>query len=306
MSYPWIIGHETAAEIVRIGPDYSGPYRQGGILAIAPVVYCGTCDFCREGKYQFCDNIRELAQDWPGGFAEYMAIPHEALSCGTIGVPPPGLNPVYAAIAEPLSSCLHAQERGRIGMGDTVAILGCGPIGCAHAAFAKIRGASSVIAADISRERLEWSRAFGADILIDSAAEDPVESVMKHTRGRGADVVITANPVPAAQVQAVEMARKSGRILLFGGLPPGDSTPGIDTNIIHYRGLELIGTTTFAPRHHRIALSMLANGRFPTEKFVSHVLPLDRAEEGIRLAKEGRALKVVFTFGEGADNGSER
>jgi L-iditol 2-dehydrogenase len=296
MSYPWIIGHEVAAEIVRAGPEYRGPFGQGGVLAVAPVVYCGSCDFCMEGKYEFCDNIRELAQDWPGGFAEYMALPPEALSRGTVRPLPPGLDPVYAAVAEPLASCVHAQERGRTGMGDAVAIIGCGPIGCAHAALAKMRGASPVIAADVSAERLAWAGVFGADILINSAEEDTVRALMKHTGGKGAEVVITANPVPATQVQAVEAARKGGRILLFGGLPPGNSKPGIDTNIVHYRGLELIGTTTFAPRHHKIALSMMENGRFPAEKFVTHLLPLDKIEEGAGLAREGKALKVVCTF----------
>jgi L-iditol 2-dehydrogenase len=296
MSFPWIIGHEVSAMVVLTGARYSGPCMTGDLLAIAPVVYCGACDFCVEGKFEFCDNIRELAQQWPGGFAEYMAIPEEALARGTIRPLPPGLDPVHAAVAEPLSSCLHAQERGAVGMGDTVVIMGCGPIGCAHAAIAKIRGASSVITADVSPERLAWSRTFGADILIDSAGEDTVMAVIKHTGGRGADVVITANPVPETQVQAVEMARKGGRILLFGGLPPYDSRPGVDTNIIHYRGLSLVGTTTFAPRHHRDALAMIRSGRFPMEKFITHILPIDEAEEGVRLAKEGKALKVVFRF----------
>jgi L-iditol 2-dehydrogenase len=294
MPYPWIIGHEVSAEIVQTGAGYRGPYKPGGILAVAPVVYCGTCDFCMEGRFEFCDNIRELAQHWQGGFAEYMPIPPEALAHGTIRSLPGGLDPVYAAVAEPLSSCLHAQERGKTGMGDTVVIIGCGPIGCAHTAIARARGASRIIAADVSSERLEMCRGFGADTLINSASEDLTGAVLRHTDGKGADVIITANPVPKTQVQAVEMARKSGRILLFGGLPPNDSKPGIDTNIVHYRGLELMGTTTFAPRHHKMALDMLTNGSFPVKKFVTHVLPLEKAKDGIGLAKEGKALKVVF------------
>lgn len=295
MSYPWIMGHEVAGEIVRVSPSCAASLKEGGMLAIAPVVYCGSCDFCIEGKFEFCEHIRELAIDWQGGFAEYLAVPPEALARGTIRPLPPGLDSVYAAVAEPLSSCLHAQERGNVGVGDTVAVIGCGPIGCAHAAIAKIRGASTVIAADVFPERLEMCRNFGADILVDSSKEDIVKAVLRHTGERGAGVVITANPVPETQVQAVEMAAKGGRVLLFGGLPQGRSKPGIDTNLIHYRGLQLTGTTTFAPRHYRTALSMMEQGRFPASKFVTHVLPLDRAEEGISLAREGKALKVVFT-----------
>ncbi|MDR0601407.1 MAG: alcohol dehydrogenase catalytic domain-containing protein [Treponema sp.] len=296
MRYPWIIGHEVAAEVVLCGPSCTAPFKKGDMLAAAPVVYCGSCDFCMEGKFEFCDRIREIAIDWHGGFAEYMAIPPEALARGTIRPVPPGMNPVYAAVAEPLSSCLHAQERGNVGMGDTVAVIGCGPIGCAHTGIAKARGARTVIAADVSPERLQMCRSFGADILVNSEEEDTVEAVLRHTGGKGPGVVITANPVPKTQIEAVEMAGKGARILLFGGLPPNDSKPGIDTNLIHYRGLQLIGTTTFAPRHHIMALSMIESGRFPMAKFVTHVLPLDRVREGVRLAREGKALKVVFTF----------
>ena len=135
---------------------------------------------------------------------------------------------------------------------------------------------------------------FGADHLINSQNTDLVEAVKSLTNGKGADVVITANPVGQTQVQALEMAKKGGRVVLFGGLPHNASKPGIDTNLIHYKGLQVIGTTTFAPRHNRLALELLASGRIPGERLVTHVLPLSEFAEGVKLAVEGEALKVVF------------
>lgn len=117
---------------------------------------------------------------------------------------------------------------------------------------------------------------------------------MRQTRGKGAEVVITANPVGDTQVQAIEMAKKAGRIALFGGLPHGNSKPGLDSNLIHYRGLSLIGTSTFMPKHNRLALGLIRSGKIPAEKIITHRLPLRDFAEGVRLAVEGEALKVVF------------
>jgi len=291
---PWIIGHEVCGRVINTGSDYRGQYRKGDLLAVAPPVYCGECEFCINGQYEFCENIKELAQKWPGGFAEYMAIPEESLKLGNIRIVPEGLDPVIAAIAEPVSSCINAQEKGEVGFEDTVVIIGAGPIGCIHASLARARGARQVIVADIKDERLKMCDNFAADITINASNNNLVNEVMKITKGRGADVVITANPVPQTQVQAVEMAKKGGRILLFGGLPVDRSKPGLDTNIIHYRGLHLIGTTTFAPRHHMRALSLLQSGKIPGDKLVTHRLPLKKFAEGVELARAGKALKVVF------------
>ena len=297
ISFPWIIGHEVSGKIVETGAEYGGFWEKGDILAVAPVVYCGECEFCLNARYEFCDNIKELAQNWPGGFAEYMSIPEESLKLGTIREIPKNLDPVQAAVAEPASSVINAQEKGKVGFQDTVVIIGAGPIGCIHTSLARAKGARQVITADIKENRLEKSESFGADITINAEKKDLVDEVKKMTKGLGADVVITANPVPETQVQAINMAKKGGRILFFGGLPPDKSKPGIDTNTVHYRGLHVIGTTTFAPRHHLQALDLFRSGAIPGDKLITHKMPLSKFAEGVRLARAGKALKVVFLPG---------
>ncbi len=142
--------------------------------------------------------------------------------------------------------------------------------------------------------RLELADAFEPDATINSAEVDVVSEVRRLTNGKGADVIVTATPAPIAQVQAVEMARKGGRILLFGGLPKDKSKPGVDMNIVHYNGLHLIGTTIFAPRHQRLAVNLVSSGRFPTDKLVTHRFPLDDFVTGANMALEGKVLKAVF------------
>ena len=160
--------------------------------------------------------------------------------------------------------------------------------------LARARGAATVIMADVSAGRLALCARFEPDHLLDASSVEIVGEVRRLTNGRGADVVVTANPAPASQVEALEMARKGGRVLLFGGLPPDRARPGLDTNLIHYGALRVIGTTIFAPRHHAQALSLLASGRIDAAGLVTHRLPLERFADGAAAALEGRALKVVF------------
>jgi L-iditol 2-dehydrogenase len=294
VTLPWVIGHEVSAIVEETGPAYRGRWAVGNRISVAPLVYCGTCDRCAEGRFELCDGYLEIGQRWPGGLAEYLALPGDAVARGTIRALPDDLDPAVATVAEPLSSCIHAQETGGVGLGDTVAILGSGPIGCLHAMLARAKGAASVIIADVNPERLAMCERFGPDHLVDASAVDLVAEIRRLTGGRGADVVVTANPVPASQIQAVEMARKGGRVLLFGGLPPEISKPGIDTNLVHYNALRVMGTTIFAPRHHAQALALLAGGRIDAAGLITHRLPLERFADGAAAALAGQALKVVF------------
>ena len=294
VTFPWIIGHEICGTVEEVGSDYQGQWQEGDILAVGPVVYCGVCDFCLNGRYELCRNYREIAQAWPGGFAEYIAIPEEAVRLGTIRIVPEGLDPAYAAISEPISSCVNAQEKGSVSLGDTVAIIGAGPVGCIHASLARTNGASRVFIADISRDRLALAQAFEPDAVIDADKTDLVETVRRQTDGKGADVVITATSAREAPVQAVRMAAKGGRILLFGGLPKDSSPPAIDLNLVHYNALHLIGTTIFAPRHYQTALELIASGKVPADKLVTHRFKLEDFEKGAMMALEGKVLKAVF------------
>jgi L-iditol 2-dehydrogenase len=294
VTFPWIIGHEICGRVAEVGPGYTGPWQVGDLISVGPLAYCGTCDFCQDGRYELCENYREIAQAWPGGFADQMALPEACVRLGTVRRVTEGVDPVYAAIAEPISSCINAQEKGQVGLGDTVAIIGSGPIGCIHTSLARLHGAGRVFLADIAEERLKLAEAFQPDALINAAEVDTVEEMMRLTDGKGADVVVTATPAPIAPVQAVEMARKGGRILLFGGLSQDSSKPGVDINIVHYNALHLIGTTIFAPRHYRLAVQLVSSGRIPVDRLVTHRFPLAEFKRGATMALEGKVLKAVF------------
>lgn len=295
--FPWIIGHEICGRIAAVSPEYKGPWIVGDLLAVAPIVPCGECSFCRSGRHELCIAYKEIAQAWPGGFAEYLALPAEAAARGAIQKVPSDTDPVTAAISEPIASCVNAQEKGDIQPGESVVVIGAGPIGCIHAVLARARGASKIIIANRSPGRLRHAAAFHPDHLVDGTEGDIVEAVRKLTDGDGADVVISANPSAQSVVQAVEMARKGGRVLIFGGLPKDDCKPPVDMNIVHYNALSLIGTTALSPRHHAEAVRLALSGEVPVDKLVTHRLPLDDFEEGVRLTMSGEALKCAFLPG---------
>ncbi len=293
VTFPWIIGHEICGRVAVLGSKYHGPWNTGDRLAVGPLAYCGRCDFCLDGRFELCENYREIGQAWPGGMAETIALPEECLQLGNIRPVPLTGDPAELSISEPVSSCIHAQEKGDVSLGDTILIFGAGPVGCLHASLARLRGAAKVILADINRERLMQAQAFQPDALIDSSQADLPAEVARLTGGKGADVVITATPAPDAQVQAVEVARKGGRIILFGGLPVDQARPGINMNTVHYRALHILGTTIFAPRHQRQALDLILSGRLAVDRMITR-FPLSDFDQAARLALAGKILKAVL------------
>ena len=209
--FPWTIGHEVCGIVAQLGDNYQGRWQVGERLAIGPNVYCGVCEFCKKGAYELCDNPRELAQHWKGGFAEFMAIPKESLELGNIEKVEDGVDPVFACVAEPISSCVNAQEIADVALGDTVVIIGSGPIGCTHIALARLRGASKIYIIDINDSRLAFAEEFDPDATINAQKVDPVAAVSELTSGAGVDVVIAATPATVAPVQGIEMVKKGGK-----------------------------------------------------------------------------------------------
>ncbi|MDC7244639.1 MAG: alcohol dehydrogenase catalytic domain-containing protein [Sphaerochaetaceae bacterium] len=294
ITFPWTIGHEICGTVVEKGDDCSCAWKVGDLLAIGPLAYCGECEFCQSGQYELCEHQKELGQHWPGGLAQYVAIPAECVHLGNIQKVPEKMESIHAAVIEPISSCVNAQEKANVSLGDTVVVFGSGPIGCIHVALAKARGAFRVFIIDIDDTRLEMASEFKPDEMINAGTVDPVDAVLALNDGKGADVVIVATPAPVATVQAVQMARKGGRVVQFGGMPQNNSTPPVDMNLVHYKSLSVIGTSTFAPRHNITAMKLVQAKLIPVDKLITHVFPLEDFVKGANLALEGKVLKGVF------------
>jgi L-iditol 2-dehydrogenase len=244
-----------------------------------------------------CDNLRSIGYQFHGGFAEYMVVPSSAIQAGCVNAIPDNLSFEEATLAEPLACVINGQELLGVGAGDTVVILGAGPIGCLHANLAKIRGARKVILADIQPRRLELARGFGADVLIDNKKEGLRDRVLQETEGAGASVVIVAAPSAAAQEESLTLAAKHGRVSFFGGLPKSNPFISFNSNLVHYKELFVMGAYGSAPRHNVAALELLAAGKIHTANLIGLLVPLERIKEGMEAVAEGRVLKAIVRPG---------
>jgi len=294
MILPRVLGHEFSGEIAEIDGEGEG-YHIGDRVLIAPGVPCGKCDFCEQGLTNMCTDKKTISNEYDGGFAEYVAIPEKLILTGGLIRLPSDITYEQAAITEPLSCVLNGQEISKVGLGDVVAIIGAGPLGVAHAEIAKILGASKVIMSELSedrRVRAKHSRAI--DVVLDPTKGDFLEEILKETSNKGADVVIVAAPSGAAQVQALEIASKRGRVNFFGGLPKGNSQITIDSNVIHYKELTINGTSDSRVIHMKKIVKLLSTGKIDTDFLITKIFPITEFKDAFELAANGKALKVVI------------
>jgi len=291
VTLPAIIGHEIAGEVVETGKNVK-KFAVGDRVAIGADVPCGECAFCEAGIGNNCQINYAIGYQFQGGFAEYIPLNATTVNYGPIHKLPDHLSYDEGALAEPLGCVLNALELSNIQFGDTVVIIGAGPIGCMIIEVARKMGASKIIVVQRSRPRLELAKKFGADVYICSSEEDSVARVLEETNGLGADVIITSCPSPEAQVDAIHMAKNRARVNLFGGLPKG-STITLDSNIIHYKELFVHGAHGAMPRHHQKAVDLLAAGVIDAKQFVSHHFSLDDIQEAFAAAEGKKGMRVV-------------
>jgi L-iditol 2-dehydrogenase len=289
---PAVIGHELAGQVVEVGKNVT-KFKVGDRVAIGADVPCGECTFCVAGIGNNCQINYAIGYQFPGGFAEYIPLNATTVNYGPIHVIPDTLSYDEAALAEPLACVLNALELSNIQFGDTVVIIGAGPIGCMIIEVARKMGASKVIVVQRSRPRLEAAKRFGGDVYICSMEEDPVKRVLEETKGLGGDVIITSCPSPQAQVQAIAMAKNRARVNLFGGLPKGNSTITIDANIVHYKELFIHGAHGSMPRHHGKAVELLSAGVIDAKRFISHNFSLDNILEAFETAEAKKGMRVI-------------
>ncbi|MCL2128602.1 MAG: alcohol dehydrogenase catalytic domain-containing protein [Treponema sp.] len=288
---PQILGHESSGEVAEAGANVSR-FKKGDRVAIGADVPCGECVFCEAGIGNNCQTNYAMGYQFAGSFAEYVLLNKTVINYGPVHKIPEGMSYDEAALAEPLACVLNAVELTGIRLGDTVAIIGAGPIGCMIIPVAYMSGAGKVIVIQRSKPRMEAAKKFGADVYVCSSEEDPISRVLEETGGLGADVIFTANPSPQSHADALKMAKNRARVNLFGGLPAG-STVTLDTNIIHYKELFVMGAHGSLPRHHRQAIDLIAARRPDIQPYISHRFPLDKIAGAFAAAEGHQGMRVV-------------
>jgi L-iditol 2-dehydrogenase len=283
---PALFGHEWAGTVAAVGPG--GGFAAGDRVTGANSAPCGSCAPCRRGEPSLCQH---LAPYLSGAYAEYLLIPAR-IATRNVLVIPDHMPFEHAAMVQTLACCLRGAAAAEAGPGQTVAVLGLGPIGLCLVAACRARGARVIGVGRSRPERLRLASEFGADATVAGVAA--LEGL---TGGQGPDAVIEAVGQPAAWREAVGAVRRGGTVVLFGGLPRGDVP--LDPHRIHYEELTVRGSYHHTPATISQALALLAAGRFPFDRLLTHSYPLERVTEPLAQAAglvegDGGLLKAVI------------
>jgi len=289
---PQIIGHEIAGEVVEVGKGVTG-FSIGDRVAIGADVPCGECEFCRAGQGNNCPINYAIGYQFPGGFAEYILLNSLTLRLGPVHKIPKNLSYEEAALAEPLACVIHGLELSQLKIGESILIIGAGPVGGMMADLAKAMGAGKVLLAQRSQKRIELARRFLADVIISTTEEDLTQRVMEETGAQGVDVVVTACASVEAQEQALTVVRNRGRVNFFGGLPRGSHPLSVDSNLIHYRECFVHGSHGSVPSEHKKALELIERGVVEVKKIITHRFPLEDIHQAFQEVENREGLKVM-------------
>lgn len=288
-SLPTLFGHEYAGTIEEVGNNVEG-FEKGMRVVATNSAPCGTCFFCKRGSPNLCPQLKSSLVN--GAFAEYIRVPAPVVKWNTHQIPD-SLRFREAALTEPLACVVHGIQEADIRLGDTVAIIGAGPIGQMLIMLAKKSGASTVIVSDFAELRRNTAKRAGADIVVDPEAENPIGRVKEETSGYGADVVIEAVGLPTTWEQAVDMTRDAGTTILFGGAASGTKFE-LDTVRFHYGQLTIKGVFHLTPRHVGQALKLIIAGDIDPDILISHEMPLKRVTEALEMMGAGKSMKVAI------------
>jgi L-iditol 2-dehydrogenase len=290
---PLTMGHEFSGVVEQAAAGVRG-FAPGQRVVMATTVSCGRCAYCRRGWPNLCADLAPMGFSYPGGMAEWVLIPARAILNGHVIQVPAGVEAHHACLAEPVSCAVNSMANSNLAAGDTVVVLGAGPMGLLNVAVARAMGAGRIILAEVNDRRLAMAEGFGVDVLVNSAREDLAKRVLAETGALGADVAIVAAPARRPQEQAVGLVRRRGTVCLFASLPKGDSEITIDSRALHYGELRLVGTSDSTPQHVATAVRLIASGLVPSERIVTHLLPLEQVHKAFELMEAGEALRVVL------------
>ena len=288
---PLVLGHEVAGEVAEVGPGVTR-FAVGDRICASHHVPCLTCSCCRLGHETACQTL-QTTNFYPGGFAQYLKLPALNVQRGTYSL----ANNVdfnAATFIEPLACVLRGQRKAGFEPCMTVLVIGCGISGLLHIALAAGLGAGRIFATDIHPYRVQAAERFGAHKAF--AADDfAPERLREINDGRLADLVILTTGAKSAIDQGVACMENGATLLLFAPTDQGQTYP-LDINRVFWKR-DTTFTTTYAgsPADHFQAHELIAAGRVGVKDMITHVLPLDRIQEGFDLvATGGESIKVII------------
>ena len=286
---PAVFGHEIAGVVEEVGPGVEG-WEPGTPVVAANSAPCGECYYCRHEMSSLCDDLLF----WNGAYAEFARIPARVVSKNLLPLEE-GVDFREGAMVEPLACVIRGVEESWIGRGQSVAVIGTGPIGLMFVSLARMRGAH-VVAAGRRRSRLDKALEMGAEGVVTPKDGADLGELLRQRSpdGRGSDVVIEAVGLPETSEVAVRSVRKGGVVQLFGGCP-ADTKIGIDSQRLHYQELTIKSTFHHTPESVRKAFRLIADGHLDPNAFITAEEPLERLPQVLGgMARGAAGLKTAI------------
>lgn len=287
-SLPVIIGHEFGGDIIEVGEQVHR-FKKGDRVVAEPFITCGSCYFCRLGKSNLCQERYYLGMNKNGGMAEYAAVPESVLYKLPAGIPYH-----YIPVLETLATCVHPIERVNIRPGDTVGIVGPGPIGLCLLQVVKTAGASKVIVigTEKSRSRLQVAEELGADLIIEKERDNIRERSISFTSGLGVDVAFDSTGTEEGVMAALDMVRRGGEVCLVG--VSDDPVPIKPFSQLMMKEVNIVSSLARIPSSWHRTIGMVQAGRINIDILIGERLPLKDALNGFEMARNREGVKIVL------------
>ena len=298
-SAPRIFGHETSGVVAAVGEDVRS-FQPGDRVVVFHHIPCRECYYCRHKTFAQCPTYKRVGctagfEPSGGGFAEYVRVMDWIVQQGTVRIPD-GVSFEQACFVEPVNTCMKGIEALRLKTGETVLVIGQGPIGIMLGMLAKRAGAT-VITSDLYPERLKIGASFGLELTGDASGTNVTESVRKRTRGRGADAVILAVGGNHLIRSAMDAARPGGRVLLFAQTQHGEAM--IDPAAICVDEKTLVGSYSASVDLQEESVRFVMSREMDLERLISHRFPLKQGRQALELAAHPQpsSMKIVIQPG---------
>ena len=281
-------GHEFSGIVDKVGKGVTN-VKVGDRVVAANSAPCGKCFYCKKEEYNLCENLDLLN----GAYAQYITVPARIVEKNML-ILPDDLSFDKAAFCEPLANVVHGVERTEIKEGQSVGIIGIGPIGLMFARLAKLKGAR-VIVAGRNPDKLKLAEEFAhADEVVDLKKYPNPEKIFRAftDEERGLDVAVECVGLPEIWERIFTCVRPGGTVHFFGGCKSG-STVTLDTTKIHYGDIKLMSVFHHTPKYFRMALDYIATGEIEVEKLITDTIPLEKVEYAMQQHIEGNAIKFL-------------
>lgn len=268
---PLTLGHEFSGTIEEVGEDVHD-IKVGCRVVVQPIIYDGTCNACKEGYINCCDNNGFVGlSGWGGGLSEHVVIPRKA-----VYEIPDSISMEVGALVEPLAVAWHAVKTSPFKKGDSVLILGGGPIGLAVIQTLVAKGASKIIVSEVASRRKEFAKQFGAHHVLDPTKDDVVARVRELCGGSGADVAFDAAGVQAGLDQAIQAIRARGTLV---NIAIWEKTATITPNRLVFRERRYMGVATYQEGDFQDVIDAIASGSLKPEPMITGKIQMDEVEE---------------------------